>query len=381
VQADDRAVLRRLAAAVAGAGPARPEGDPRAWIDRATRHRVHVLLADRAAAEDAREAWPEATAAHLTRILGAAVLLEAVRHEECRRVFRALRSRGVRAMLIKGGALAHTDYRQPHLRPRADTDVLIPRDDLAAVEDALAPLGYRHAVETSGALITQQCHFDRIDGSGIGHAWDVHWKIGNVHAIAGALTYEEIRRDAVALEAFDSEVEAPSAAHALLIACLHRVAHHADAPDLLWLLDIHLLAARLGADQWTALVALARERRVWAAVARSLSCTRMMFDTNLPSVVAHALDDLVDDPTVRLLDPGLRQVDVFHADLAALPTWTARWQLVREHVFPPAAFMRARYGVRHRAALPWWYARRLLTGGPGWFRRLKSRAPDGVDTR
>ena len=399
--ARDHALTRRLAGAIAGTGPARPEGGARAWVAAAERHRVHVLLAERAleqssvagrqSSADGRQSerpsgvggpasgaggpatdrgWPADVAASLSDMLAGAVLVDAVRHDEAVRVLSALHAAGVRAVVFKGGALAYTVYRRPYLRPRTDTDILIAKADLPAVERAFAALGYARPAETSGGLITQQCHFDRTDPSGIFHAWDVHWKVVNVQAVADALTYEEIVRDASALPALASAL-APSTAASLVLACLHRVAHHGDSPNLLWLLDIHLLAGRMTAADWPPLVTNARARGVWAACAQSLSRARERFGTALPPAVAVAIDEPCDDATARFLDPGLRQIDVMRADLAALPTWSARCQLVREHVFPPAAFMAARYGVRHRVMLPWWYMRRLCAGGPKWFRRLR----------
>ncbi len=45
--------------------------------------------------------------------------------------------------------------------------------------------------------------------------------------------------------------------HALLMACVHRVAHHFDPPTLIWLYDIHLLASSMSEDDATRFVALA----------------------------------------------------------------------------------------------------------------------------
>jgi hypothetical protein len=377
--ARDQALIRSLAGTLAGRGPARPEGDARACAAAAVRHRVHLLLADRIAANpepsssgrrQSSDGWPDEVAASLSEMLGAAVLLDAVRHEEAVRVFEALNASGVRAVVFKGGALAQTVYRRPYLRPRTDTDVLIAKADLAAVERTFGALGYQQPAETSGGLITQQCHFDRTDASGIFHAWDIHWKVVNVQAAADALSYDEICRDGVVLPALASAV-APSIPASLILACLHRVAHHGDSPSLLWLMDIHLLAERLSAGDWRQLIALTQTRGVWAACAQSLSRAREMFGTVLPPFVAATLEQPHDDATVRFLDPELRQIDVVRADLIALPTWSARCRLVREHVFPPASFMVARYGVRHRAMLPWWYMCRLCLGGPKWFRRLR----------
>lgn len=191
-----------------------------------------------------------------------------------------------------------------------------------------------------------------------------------MQALAGALTYDEILREAVPVPALGATASSPCPVHALLLACLHRVAHHADSPELLWLMDIHLLAGRLSADEWRVLLELARARAIWGVCAHSLACARAAFHTTFPPPVLEALDERPDDRSRALLAPGLRQIDLLRADLAALRTWTARVRLVREHLLPPATFMAARYGVTHRVALPWFYVRRICRGVPKWFRRL-----------
>jgi len=75
------------------------------------------------------------------------------------------------------------------------------------------------------------------------------------------------------------------------------------------------------------------------------------------------------EPSAAFLGGGLRQVDILKADLAATPGWTTRLGLLREHLFPKAAFMYERYGIHARLALPWLYAHRIATGLPKWFRR------------
>jgi hypothetical protein len=53
------------------------------------------------------------------------------------------------------------------------------------------------------------------------------------------------------------------------------------------------------------------------------------------------------------------------AEVGALPRWSARWQLLREHAFPPADYMLRKYETRRRWLLPALYVRRAL----GWLTR------------
>ncbi len=79
---------------------------------------------------------------------------------------------------------------------------------------------------------------------------------------------------------------------------------------------------------------------------------------------------LTQQPSAIYLDDGLRKVDILMSDLRCLPSWRARLRLLREHLFPPAAFMLASYAVSNRPALPFLYAHRILGGAARWFRPL-----------
>jgi hypothetical protein len=63
------------------------------------------------------------------------------------------------------------------------------------------------------------------------------------------------------------------------------------------------------------------------------------------------------------------QARALRLDLDALPNWRARGRLIREHLVPPASYMRARYGVQWNVLLPGLYFWRALVGAPKWLRR------------
>jgi hypothetical protein len=71
-------------------------------------------------------------------------------------------------------------------------------------------------------------------------------------------------------------------------------------------------------------------------------------------------------------DHDVRKVDILASDLKALPGWRQRLRLLREHVFPPAGYIRRRYAVSSPLALPALYAHRFVTGAFKW------RRPAGV---
>jgi hypothetical protein len=318
---------------------------------------IHLLLADRlrlaAMDEELREA----------------AVVEALRARELRTVLAGLPA-GVRPIVFKGAALAQTHYPRSELRPRADTDLMIRSSDRDAVAHALIGLGYDRMPEVDGEEAVGQFHFQRHDSNGLFHALDVHWRVSNVRVFADVLTYDELTRDAVALPALGPHAWAPSPVHALLVACVHRVAHHGDTDDLLWLFDVYLLARAFTSRERDEFTALASERRMRAVCAKALTLADELFGgVDAEWMTALSAPASVSEPSAAFLGGGLRQVDILKSDLAATEGWRSRATLLREHLFPSAAFMYERYGRRAKLALPGLYMHRIVTGLPKWFRR------------
>jgi hypothetical protein len=349
-------VRARLCACVSGIVPV--ESVTAEIIEAARAGGLHLLLAHRlrlpALADELR---------------GAAVV-EAAREHELRAVLAGLAGAGVRPILLKGEALARTHYPRPELRPRADVDLMIPEGSRDVVASALVTLGYRRQSEVDGSLTTGQYHFEKADPHGILPVLDVHWRVSNVLVVADVLTYQEIARDAVSVAALGPHAWSPSSVHALLVACVHRVAHHDDSDHLLWLFDVHLLGRALSADERVAFTRLASERQVRAICGKTLELAEAAFG-GLDAGWIRSLADVAGaaEPSAALLGGALRRIDILKSDLEATDGWRLRLRLLREHLFPRPQFMYERYGTTLRTALPLLYVHRTLTGLPKWFRR------------
>jgi len=298
-----------------------------------------------------------------------AAIIEALRARELGRVLEALVERGVRPVLMKGAALAYTHYERPELRPRVDVDLMIPADARDAVAHTLAAAGYARPSEIDGDIAIGQFHFIREDEHGCRHALDVHWRASNVRAFADVVTYEELVRDAVVVPDLGPYATVASSVHGLLIACAHRIAHHNDTPDLLWLYDVHLIAKALTAHDREAFTRLAVEKRMRAVCVRTLTLAQEAFGGIDPQwIAALAPADTVYEPSAAFVGGGLRQVDILKSDLSATP-WPSRLQLLREHLFPSATYMRRRFPRCPAVLLPLAYACRIVVGAPRWVRR------------
>ncbi len=115
-------------------------------------------------------------------------------------------------------------------------------DDVAALDQTLAGLGYTRQQETSGQLVSYQSHYDKQDRAGVFHAFDVHWKVSNRQAFADRFSFEELWERRIPIPALGAHAATVSRVDALILALVHRAAHHPGSRDLLWIHDLHLLA-------------------------------------------------------------------------------------------------------------------------------------------
>jgi Uncharacterised nucleotidyltransferase len=297
--------------------------------------------------------------------------LDLVRESELCALLEAWRAAGVRNLLIKGAHLACSIYARSDLRPRLDTDVLVPASARADAEAVLLRLGYDAPQHVGGDLVSHQAQYVKRQGSAAVHAVDLHWKVANPQLFADALGFDELWLARTPLPRLHAAADGLSHTHALALACVHRVAHHYDSPCLIWLYDIHLLAATMSADGWSAFISLAQSRDISRISRQGLVLTANTFGTSIPEGVLnrlqHAGDLAGEDATAAYLHRTRRPVENLMADMRALPSWSKRIRLVREHLFPSPRYMREVYAPASRAPLPLLYTRRVLHGARKWF--------------
>jgi hypothetical protein len=335
--------------------------DPAAIVAQAIRHRVAPLLARTpfAAALDATAAAALAEDVRLTGVHGA--LLD----QELDRVLRELAARGIRPLVTKGAQLAHAIYDSPHLRPRADTDLLIHPADRRAITEALTALGYAPSAATSGEVIYGEFNFERTLRAGVVHYLDIHWRAAAPLLFAHAFDMRAMLATAQPLPGLSPHANGPALHHALGLGCIHVVAHHWDTLLLVWLHDLRLLADALDEEGSRLFVAAAIAGKYCDLAYCALRTTRLYFRSVALDRLIDRLAPLADgrEPSAVLTHEGRGKVDDLLLDLKGAG-WRERAQLIREHVFPPPAYMRAVFGDGPLALA---YTRRVLRGVRRWF--------------
>jgi hypothetical protein len=285
------------------------------------------------------------------------------------RLVDAFQQAGIRCLLIKGAHLAYTHYAQPWLRPRCDTDLLVAPADRERAGVALRTIGYVPSIQVSGSLVAHQLQYQRRDRFGLTDAIDLHWKITNPHLFADILTFDELATASRTIPQLGESARGPSNVHALILACVHRVAHHQNSDLLIWLYDIHLLVSAMTPEERGEFVALARAKGLRLICASGIDFARRRFGGPRAAdwydqLLSGSGDEV--EPTAAFLRQGVRRVDILLSDLRNVSGWTRKARLIREHLFPPAAYVRARYGPH--TPIVFAYVDRVATGVGKWFR-------------
>ncbi len=307
---------------------------------------------------------------HLPTLRDAAIRAAGVelrRVADLREVLAALAARGIDVLILKGSALAYEIYDAPELRPRGDTDLLIARESLEAARAAFASLGFTETPGSGDEHGVRQAIFTRGP-----HLYDVHWAIANTPVFADVLPFGELRRRAVALPRISEHARGLSHIDALLLACIHRVAHHHDSDRLIWLVDIALLRDRMTDAEHAEFWRRAAERRIVGVCARAV----VLADEWLSRPLRHRAEDYLSphevaryEPSRALMDTRITRGRVLAANLRALP-WRSRARRLWQLAFPPRTFMERSFGTRSRLALPWLYVYRGARGLARLFRRV-----------
>ena len=344
-----------------------PSTFERNLLDSAGDHGVAELLS----VTPALHGWPASIQSALLQRRRDAAAAEIIREQELAKVLDALNAAGLSALLLKGAALAYTHYPQSWMRPRLDTDLLVAPAVRTRAIATLQSLGYQPSTHFGGELVTHQSQLIRTDRHGLLHRVDLHWKIANPQVFADAFSFEELDRRAVRIPQLGSSARTLSPSHSLVLACVHRVAHHANSDRLLWLYDIVVLLDAMSVRELERASAIADAKHLQPIVAAGVGRALDLIGSRARRP---ALDGLLrttsqgDPATVEFLRARRTKLDDLRSDLRALPGWPAKLRLIREHLFPPPAYIRQAYGVSHPVLLPFAYAVRAVSGATKWFR-------------
>lgn len=286
----------------------------------------------------------------------------------------ALDADGVRAVVIKGTALAYDLYNDASLRPRGDTDLLVAPKDLNAARATLAAQGFTAALgEQATEAATQEVWQLTPPGGGT-HDIDLHWQAINGPTLAPLIPVPEAMAEAMPLPRLSPHARGLSRGHGLIHSCVHRAQHilspyfvageaHYGGDRLIWLCDIDRLARSLTAQEWEDVTSRTADRGIAPVCHGALLEAIKHLETPVPEQVLSRLASAPGGAVTQYLLGGSRTGRAL-SDLRA-SGGTGRLHYLRNRLFPKAALVRGQY-PQSTMPLPILYLRRIgrfVTGG------------------
>ena len=329
-------------------------------------HGIGVMLAER---RGALEGWPDPVI-HAVRDLAVdRAMWEMVHKITVSEAIDALAQRNVRAIVLKGTALAYTLFERPVHRLRGDTDLLVPAEDVAVAEEVLAGLGYENISPTDEMPGELEAHWQIAGPEGTVHAIDLHYSATALPALEGVLPWEDCDARAVPLPELGEGARRLDHPHMLLHAAVHRAKHEVtpyragdqvyhDGDRLIWVYDFSLLARALDKAGWDRFVADAHRYGVAPICAEALDTARRRFITPVPpSVMERLREPQPQSPETRFLQE--RQLGRSIRNFRAQEGLVAKAGFLRSKLLPSAAFMREKYPQHAAKPLPLLYLWRV----------------------
>ncbi|WP_417908517.1 nucleotidyltransferase family protein [Candidatus Electronema sp. PJ] len=302
--------------------------------------------------------WPPELLARLRATALRQAAAELLWETDLRSVLQALAGISVAPLLLKGTALSYSLYPEPWLRPRCDTDLLIPVADREKTAALLQQLGYKPLHEASANWINSQSSWSQ-PRQGVDCRYDLHWQINNN---SSKFSRNFTETTPVALPVLGEHAKTLNTIDALLLACFHRAGHFSHSGDqLIWLYDIHLLCQALTEQEAAMFHQKAKELEISSLCADAATAAQFWFNTTLPETFAAMLQEQRSDEEFSLfLQPGRSAGIRNHAllKLQDMATWHERLRFLWYNLFPPAEYMLWRYNKKNKFVLPLLYAQR-----------------------
>jgi hypothetical protein len=246
-----------------------------------------------------------------------------------------LKGANIPALLLKGAPIAFLYYGDSYLRPRCDTDIFIRPTDTNRAADILSSNGYQISGLGLRTHSSKQFSAFHPTGHGLGFSFDMHWKLSNRVLFNDILQFPECWQTRQPVPQLGCNAYTLSAAHLLLHACIHRIAHgrNTDRNRLIWLYDIHLITSAFSSDDFDRFQNLAIQKQVGTLCQDALVMCQYYVRTAYPEGFLIALArHRRREPTAGLIKASKRRWAT--ADLLALKTPRERLAFAGELLFP-----------------------------------------------
>jgi len=231
-------------------------------------------------------------------------------------VVRAMQTRGVAVLLLKGAALARFTYRVAALRPFADLDLLVRSKEVPAAHEALRSEGYAVVGEAPSptdlawrharAYFTPAKSQASRDAAGANARWggripvDLHWRLAGYPLTVE--TTASLFAQAVSVDIDGERARVPAPADLLVTLGVHFTRDlWYGKPRMRYVRDVAEVVRRHAVDWESVVETVRRVPPARTPVFLALSAAQSLLDAAIPDEIMKALRPRAHGPIVRYL--------------------------------------------------------------------------------
>jgi hypothetical protein len=194
---------------------------------------------------------------------------------------------GLRALAVKGPALAALAYPNPILRPSVDLDILVSTSEAQRAVAALASAGFKHDASCPAPAGDLRLDNEQTLISPDGRTTvELHWALLPMgHSLPS--TFDELWNRAQIVRLATGPVRTLGLEDLFLYLCQHGTKHGWER--LMWVCDLAMLAAHFTNAAWEALLNRCRMAGTLRMVLLGLSLARNLLGIRLPPAAGRAI--------------------------------------------------------------------------------------------
>lgn len=329
-------------------------------------HGIALLLAN-GATELAN--WPNDLVQALQEQARLQAIWEADHSAAIANLINALQKASITAIIMKGTALAYSVHRDPAVRRRGDTDLLIETSQRNHVRRVFGESGFKLAGEQRPLQETWNLEAP----SGFIHQVDLHWAASSSFAISAAIERDHLRDRKEALPRLSPIAVSAGPIDTFIQICINRSGHSVfgynagdrklmDGDRLIWAVDLHLLAAGFSESDIADLIAIAERWGASRSVASGIAFARRVTGVQFPESIEPQLSQGVPRNDISdYFEAGSAYLR-FKKDFVNARGVRAKLAFAWHQTFPGREFMGERYPHQRGWPMAALYVRRLLDG-------------------
>lgn len=331
----------------------------RGWLESLEEHGLSSLLFSHLRTCDSGIRPPAEIFSALRTTYFAGVARIMVRRTQLDNILKRFAAKEIASLVLKGAALGEMVYDDVFQRPSADIDILVSKEDYEKARGVLLDSGYRSKRGDRSRQMGWSCDEEFMpaaDDEERQYVVELHWALTSDVQLLSKIETDGLFGRAEGIPGLNQAIQVLHPVDALVYACLHLVYKHINELRLIWLYDIHLLAAQIERHGlWQETVALSQQWQARLALKTSLELSRHWFRTPYPAIVS----DLDYEPA-DLDEMEMFNLVAFQLEHGQRERWLKkhlfqikrlkgrdRYRYLKSHLFPSRQEIEANYpGLR-----------------------------------